>query len=340
VSVSATFIKRPIGTTLLAFAILLVGIAVWPLLPVAPLPQVDFPTLQVSASLPGGSPETMASNVAQPLERQFSLIAGLTQMTSQSALGSTQITLQFDLNRNIDAAALDVQAAINASTGQLPSTLPNPPTFRKINPADSPIMIMAVQSDALPLTEVNDYADNILAQQISQISGVGLVSVNGQQKPAVRIQVDPAKLATMGLSLEDVRTVIATTTVNQPKGTVDGQHQSFTVYTNDQLLSASPWNDMVLAYKNGAPIRIRDIGVAVDAAENNKIAAWAYVGAAAAPESTLTSGRAIVLAITKQPGAGECRLGCQCDRHGRPHQGCHAAPARSNSGQRQRQYPD
>ncbi|MFL9878543.1 efflux RND transporter permease subunit [Herbaspirillum rhizosphaerae] len=302
-SVSATFIKRPIGTTLLAIAILLVGIAVWPLLPVAPLPQVDFPTLQVSASLPGGSPETMASNVAQPLERQFSLIAGLTQMTSQSALGSTQITLQFDLNRNIDAAALDVQAAINASTGQLPSNLPNPPTFRKINPADSPIMIVSVQSDALPLTQVNDYADNILAQQISQISGVGLVSVNGQQKPAVRIQVDPAKLATMGLSLEDIRGVIATTTVNQPKGTVDGQHQSFTVYTNDQLLSAEPWNDMVLAYKNGAPIRIRDIGTAVDGPENNKIAAWAFAGAAAAPDTTLTNGRSIVLAITKQPGA-------------------------------------
>ncbi|MCP1572336.1 multidrug efflux pump subunit AcrB [Herbaspirillum rubrisubalbicans] len=197
-SVSAAFIKRPIGTTLLALAILLVGIAVWPLLPVAPLPQVDFPTIQVTAQLPGGSPETMASNVAQPLERQFSLIAGLSQMTSQSTLGTTQITLQFDLNRSIDAAALDVQAAINASTGQLPSNLPSPPTFRKINPADSPIMIMSVQSDALPLTVVNDYADNILAQQISQISGVGLVNVNGQQKPAVRIQVDPAQAGHAG----------------------------------------------------------------------------------------------------------------------------------------------
>lgn len=302
-SVSARFIQRPIGTTLLAIAILLVGIAVWPLLPVAPLPQVDFPTIQVSASLPGGSPETMASNVAQPLERQFSLIAGLSQMTSQSALGSTQITLQFDLNRNIDAAALDVQAAINASTGQLPTSLPNPPTFRKVNPADSPIMIMSVQSDALPLTQVNDYADNILAQQISQISGVGLVSVHGQQKPAVRIQVDPARLATLGLSLEDIRGVIATTSVNQPKGTVDGAHQSFTVYTNDQLLSAEPWNDMVLAYRNGAPVRVRDIGVAIDAPENNKIAAWAYAGAAAPSDDTLANGRAIVLAITKQPGA-------------------------------------
>ena len=302
-SVSAAFIKRPIGTTLLAIAILLVGVAVWPLLPVAPLPQVDFPTIQVTAQLPGGSPETMASNVAQPLERQFSLIAGLSQMTSQSTLGTTQITLQFDLNRNIDAAALDVQAAINASTGQLPSNLPNPPTFRKINPADSPIMIMSVQSEALPLTVVNDYADNILAQQISQISGVGLVNVNGQQKPAVRIQVDPAKIATLGISLEDLRGVIATTTVNQPKGTVDGARQSFTVYTNDQLLKAEQWNDMVLAWRNGAPIRVKDIGIAVDGPENNKIAAWAFSGAAAGSDHSITNGRSIVLAITKQPGA-------------------------------------
>jgi HAE1 family hydrophobic/amphiphilic exporter-1 len=303
VSVSSAFIKRPIGTTLLAIAILLVGVAVWPLLPVAPLPQVDFPTIQVTAQLPGGNPETMASNVAQPLERQFSLIAGLSQMTSQSSLGTTQITLQFDLNRNIDAAALDVQAAINASSGQLPANLPNPPTFRKINPADSPIMIVSVQSDALPLTVVNDYADNILAQQISQISGVGLVNVNGQQKPAVRIQVDPAKIATLGLSLEDIRGVIATTTVNQPKGTVDGARQSFTVYTNDQLLKADQWNDMVLAWRNGAPIRVKDVGVAVDGPENNKIAAWAFAGAAAGSDHSITNGRSIVLAITKQPGA-------------------------------------
>ncbi|WP_283149972.1 efflux RND transporter permease subunit [Silvimonas soli] len=303
-SISAAFIKRPIGTSLLAAAILLVGIAVWPLLPVAPLPQVDFPTIQVSSSLPGASPEIMASNVAQPLERQFSLIAGLSQMTSSSAMGTTQITLQFDLNRNIDAAAVDVQAAINAATGQLPNNLPNPPTYRKVNPADSPIIVMAVQSDTLPLTEVNDYADNILAQQISQIPGVGLVNIGGQQKPAVRIQVDPARLSAMGMSLEDVRTVIATTTVNQPKGTVDGDKQSFTVYTNDQLLKASPWNEMVLAYKNGAPVRVRDIGVAVDAPENTKLAGWAYAGKAVDPAATILSGQhSIVLAITKQPGA-------------------------------------
>ncbi|WP_454907345.1 efflux RND transporter permease subunit [Variovorax gossypii] len=302
-SISATFIKRPIGTTLLALAILLVGAAVFPLLPVAPLPQVDFPTIQVSASLPGASPETMASNVAQPLERNFSLIAGLSQMTSTSGLGNTQITLQFDLDRSIDAAALDVQAAINASTGQLPANLPSPPTFRKVNPADAPILILSVQSKTLPLTEVNDYADNILAQQISQISGVGLVNIGGVQKPAVRIQVDPAKLAALGLSLEDVRTVLSSATVNAPKGTIDGPNQSFTVYTNDQLLKAQPWNDVVLAYRNGAPIRVRDLGVAVDGPENSKIAGWAYAGAAAPAGSNVQNGRSIVLAITKQPGA-------------------------------------
>ena len=301
-SVSAGFIKRPIGTTLLALAILLVGAAVFPLLPVAPLPQVDFPTIQVSANLPGASPETMASNVAQPLERQFSLIAGLSQMTSTSGIGNTQISLQFDLNRPIDAASLDVQAAINASTGQLPANLPSPPTFRKINPADSPIMLLAVQSKTLPLIEVNDYADNILAQQISQIQGVGLVNIGGAQKPAVRIQADPAKLAALGISLEDIRGVIATVSVNQPKGTIDGPNQSFTVYTNDQLLKAQPWNDVVLAYKNGAPVRVKDIGVAVDAPENNKVHAWAYAGGAD-PNSTIENGRGMILVITKQPGA-------------------------------------
>ena len=302
-SIASTFIKRPIGTSLLALSIMLVGMAVWPLLPVAPLPQVDFPTIQVSGSLPGGSPETMASNVAQPLERQFSLIAGLSQMTSASALGSTQITLQFDLNRNIDAAAMDVQAAINAASGQLPTNMPSPPTFRKVNPADSPILVMSVQSEYIPLTKVNDFADNILAQQISQISGVGLVNIGGAQKPAVRIQVDPNKLAMMGISLEDIRGVIANTTVNQPTGTIDGVKQSFTVYTNDQLLAAAPWNDMVLAYKNGAPIRIRDVGIAVDEPENRRLAAWAYAGKAAADDTTISNARCIILAVTKQPGA-------------------------------------
>ncbi|MET0547771.1 MAG: efflux RND transporter permease subunit [Xanthomonas sp.] len=302
-SVSAAFIKRPIGTSLLAMALLLLGLVAWPLLPVAPLPQVDFPTIQVSASLPGASPQTMASNVAQPLERQLSLIPGLSQMTSTSALGSTQVTLQFDLDRNIDAAALDVQTAINAASGQLPSALPSAPSFRKINPAESPALILAVQSRVLPLTQVNDYADNVLAQQISRISGVGLVNLYGAQKPAVRVQVDPAKLAALGLSLEDIRSVIATTTVNAATGSIDGARQAFTVSTNDQLLQSQAWNDAVLAWRNGAPIRVRDVGTAVDGPENAKIAAWGFAGAAAPADSGIVDGRAIMIAITKQPGA-------------------------------------
>ncbi|TAM24510.1 MAG: acriflavine resistance protein B [Candidimonas sp.] len=302
-SISAIFIKRPIGTSLLAIALFLVGAAVWPLLPVAPLPQVDFPTIQVTGKLPGGDPETMASSVAQPLERQFSQIAGLTQMTSVSALGSTQITLQFDLARNIDSASLDVQSAINAATGQLPANMPSPPTFRKINPADFSIMLLSVQSNVLPLTQVNEYADNILAQQLSQIEGVGLVNIFGQRKPAIRIQIDPVKLAALGLSLEDIRGVIANTTVNQPKGTIDGPKQSFTVYTNDQLLSAKPWNDVVLAYRNGAPIRIRDVGIAVPGAEDVKQAAWAFSGKAATAGDAAISGPSLIVGITKQPGA-------------------------------------
>ncbi|SEB13585.1 efflux RND transporter permease subunit [Variovorax sp. YR216] len=302
-SISAAFIKRPIGTSLLAAALLLIGLVAWPLLPVAPLPQVDFPTIQVTGRLPGASPETMAASVAQPLERQFSLIPGLAQMTSNSSLGLSQITLQFDLDRNIDAAALDVQSAINAAGGQLPQNLPSPPSFRKINPADSAVLILGVQSKVLPLTQVNDYADNVLAQQISRIQGVGLVNIFGVQKPAVRIQIDPAKLKAVGLSLEEVRGVIANTTVSQPTGTIDGERQAFNVYTNDQLLKAAPWNDMVLAWRNGAPIRVRDVGVAVDGPENAKVAAWGYAGKGASEGTDIDDGRAIMLAITKQPGA-------------------------------------
>ena len=302
-SVSTHFIKRPIGTTLLGIGLLLIGLVAWPLLPVAPLPQVDFPTIQVSGNLPGAAPETMASSVAQPLERQFSQIPGLAQMSSTSSLGSAQITLQFDLDRNIDGAALDVQTAINAATGQLPANLPSPPSIRKINPADSPVLILSVQSDVLPLTVVSDFADNVLAQQISRISGVGLVTVNGQQKPSVRIQVDPEKIRTLGLSLEDIRGVVATMTVNQPTGTIDGERQAMNVYTNDQLLKAEAWNSMVLAWRNGAPVRVRDIGMAVDAAENSKLAAWAMAGPALPEGNTLRSGRSIVVAVTKLPGA-------------------------------------
>ncbi|HEV2978038.1 MAG TPA: efflux RND transporter permease subunit [Casimicrobiaceae bacterium] len=302
-NISAGFIRRPIGTSLLAAAILLVGIGAWPFLPVAPLPQVDFPTIVVSSTYPGASPDIMASSVAQPLERQFSLISGLTEMTSASYLGSTSITLQFDLERNIDAAGLDVLTAINAASGQLPSDLPSPPTYRKLNPADRPIMLIAATSDTLPLTVVSDYADTVLAQQISQIRGVGQVDINGQQKPAVRVQVDPGKISALGLALEDVRPQVAAATANAPKGTFDGSKQSVTVYDNDQILSAKPWNDVIVAYKNGAPVRVRDIGVAVDGPENTKLAAWAYAGAGAAPDFDLGHRRAIILVIRKLPGA-------------------------------------
>ena len=273
-SISEPFVRRPIATSLLMGGIFLVGLVVYPLLPVAPLPQVDFPTIQVSALLPGASPETMASSVAQPLEYQFAQISGLTQMTSSNLLGATIITLQFDLNRNIDAAAQDVQSGIDAAGGQLPKNLPTPPTYKKVNPADSPILILAVHSDVLPVTVVDDYAENILAQQISQIPGIAQVSIGGQQKPAVRVQIDPIKLAALGLQMEDVANVISAATVDAPKGSINGPKRSLTIYDNDQLLKAAPWNDVVVAYKSGAPVRIRDIGIAVDGPENTLLKAW------------------------------------------------------------------
>jgi HAE1 family hydrophobic/amphiphilic exporter-1 len=290
-SISAPFVRRPIATSLLMGGIFLVGLVVYPLLPVAPLPQVDFPTILVTANLPGASPETMASSVATPLEYQFAEISGLTQMTSSNVLGSTQITLQFDLNRNIDAAAQDVQTGIDAAGGQLPKNLPTPPTYRKVNPADSPILILSVHSDVLPVTSVDDYAENILAQQISQIPGIAQVAIGGQQKPAVRVQIDPTKLAALGLQMEDVANVITAATVDAPKGAINGPTRALTIYDNDQLLKAAPWNDVVVAYKNGAAIRIRDIGVAVDGPENTLLTAWQ------------NGHNGILLLVYKQPGA-------------------------------------
>jgi hydrophobic/amphiphilic exporter-1 (mainly G- bacteria), HAE1 family len=289
--ISAPFIRYPIGTSLLMAGILFVGLVAYPLLPVAPLPQVDFPTIQVAASLPGASPETMASSVAQPLERQFAQIPGVSQMTSTSYLGTSAVTLQFDLNRNIDGAANDVQAAINASSGQLPKNLPSPPTYRKVNPADSPIMLLSATSDTLPLTTVSDAVDAQLAQQISQISGVAQVTIGGQQKPAIRIQIDPAKLVAKGLSLEDVRSQIAITTVDSPKGSIDGATRSYTIYANDQLTASKDWNDVIIAFRNGGPLRIRDIGQAVTGPEDAKQAAWA------------NGKRGVFLIVFKQPGA-------------------------------------
>ncbi|MGO4713971.1 multidrug efflux RND transporter permease subunit [Bradyrhizobium sp. 2TAF24] len=288
---SAPFIKRPIATSLMMAGVLFVGLIAYPQLPVAPLPQIDFPTISVSASLPGASPDTMASSVAQPLENQFAQIAGVSELTSTSSLGSTSITIQFDLNRNIDGAANDVIAAINAASGQLPKNLPNPPTYRKVNPADSPILLLSATSDSMPLTELDDNIEIKISQQISQLPGVGLVTIGGQQKPAIRIQLDPAKLATKGLSLEDVRAQLAVTTVNSPKGALDGTTRSYTIYANDQLTVAKDWNDVIVAYRNGAPLRIRDIGTAVAGPEDLKQAAWA------------NGKRGVFLVIFKQPGA-------------------------------------
>jgi HAE1 family hydrophobic/amphiphilic exporter-1 len=290
VNLSKPFIERPVATTLLMAGLFLIGLAAFPFLPVAPLPQIDFPTILVSANLPGGSPEIMASSVAQPLETQFAQISGVSQMTSTSVLGSTQITLQFNLDRNIDAAAQDVQAGIDAAGGQLPKNLPTPPSYRKVNPADSAILILAVHSDVMPVTAVDDYAETVIAQQLSQLPGIAQVSVGGQQKPAVRVQIDPQKLAAVGLQLEDVANLITTATVDSPQGAITGSSQNFTIYDNDQLLKAAPWNDVVVAYRNGAPIRIRDIGVAVDGPENTQIRGW-------------QNGKlGILLLVFKQPG--------------------------------------
>ena len=293
-SISSPFIRRPIATSLIMAAIFLVGIASYPLLPVAPLPTVEFPTISVTANYPGASPDVMASSVAEPLETQLSQINGLTQMTSINVLGTSTITVQFDLSRNIDAAATDVLEAINGAQGQLPKNLPSQPTFRKVNPADSPIFLLSVWSDDLPLTTVDDYAENVLSQQLSQITGVSQVSIGGQQKPAIRVQIDPARLAAMGMTMEDVRQVLNNATVNSPKGSIDGLRQSFTLLANDQLTTPAPYGNLIVAYRNGAPVRIRDIGTAVRGPQNRELAAW---------ESAGTPRRGVLLILYKQPGA-------------------------------------
>ena len=301
-NISGPSIRRPIATSLVAAALLGLGLIAYFKLPVAALPQVDAPTIQISANLPGASPETMASNVATPLERQLSLITGISQMTSSSSLGSTSITLQFDLDRNIDAAAQDVQSAINAAGGQLPTNLPSPPTLRKVNPADNPVLVLAMTSDTLPINVVSDYADNIVAQQLSRMRGVGQVNLSGPRKPAIRIQIDPRKAAALGLQLDQIRTTISVATVNAPKGQLIGRQQTLTVYTDDQALDAKTWNDLIVGYKNGAPIRVSDLGGAVLSVENTQGGAYSEVGRAGKFES-LKSGRAIHVVVFKQPGA-------------------------------------
>ncbi len=291
VNVSAVFIKYPIATSLLMVAFLFVGVAAFPRLPIAPLPQVNFPTIQVTANLPGASPETMASSVAQPLETQFAQIPGVSLMTSQSFLGSTQITVQFELGRSVDAAASDIQAAINAAGGELPQDLPNPPYYRKINPSDPPILIIGATSDTLPLTEVDTAADTKLGKQLSQLKGIGQVLIGGEQKNAIRVQLDPAKLVAKNISLEEARTVISGQTVNQPKGTIDGQTRAFSIYANDQLMTVEGWNNVILSYREGAPVRVRDVGQAISGPEDVKKAAW------------VSGKRGIYLVVFKQPDA-------------------------------------
>ena len=295
-SISEPFIRRPIATSLLMAGVVLLGVLGYELLPISALPAVDFPTIQVFAQLPGASPDVMASSVTTPLERNFGQIPGLASMNSVSAFGNSTITLQFVLDREIDAAAEDVQAAINASAGVLPTNLPNPPTYNKVNPADTPILSLAITSDDLPLDKVNDFADTVLAQKLSQVSGVGLVSIQGNQKPAVRVRINPAAVASLGLSIEDVRTVLGQANVNAPKGSFNGKKQSMTIGSNDQIFSAEAYRSVIVAYRNGAPVRLSDIGSVVDGVENDQLAAWVV--------DPRTSYRpAVLLDIQRQPGA-------------------------------------
>jgi len=288
---SRLFILRPVATSLLMIGLLLVGIVAYLQLPVSALPQVDYPTIQVITFYPGAGPEVMASSVTSPMERQFGQVPGLSQMTSTSSYGSSVITLQFTLEQSIDIAEQEVQAAINAAATFLPRDLPNPPIYNKVNPADAPILTLALTSTSLPLSKVEDLADTTLAQKISQLSGVGMVSISGGQKPAVRIQANPTALASYGLSLEDLRTVLGQANVDQAKGVLENQRQSFTISTNDQLLSGNDYKDVVLAYRNGAPVRLRDVATIVDGSENIKQAAW------------MNLSPAVIVNIQRQPGA-------------------------------------
>src|SRR5262252_5299812 len=275
-SISEPFIRRPIATSLMMLGVLVFGLGAYSLLPVAALPRVDFPTIVVSVNYPGASPDTIASAVATPLEQQFATIPSLDQMTSTSGIGSLSITLQFDLERNIDAAAQDVQTAINAASGVLPKDLPTPPTYRKTNPADRPVLIYAVHSDSLPISRVDDFAYTVLAQKLSTLKGVSEARIFGQRPYAPHIQVNPTALASRGISLEDVRNALVAATVNRPKGSLEGAHQVFTLDTNDQLFNAAAFSDVIIAYRNGAPVRLKDVGEVVDSVQNARIGAWYY----------------------------------------------------------------
>ena len=292
---SRLFILRPVATSLMMIGVLLIGIVAYRQLPVSALPEVDYPTIQVMTFYPGADPTVMASSVTAPLERQFGQVPGLSQMTSTSSLGASVITLQFNLDQNIDIAEQEVQASINSAGTYLPVDLPNPPIYSKVNPADSPILTLSVSSDTLPLSKVEDLADTQLAQKISQVTGVGLVSISGGQKPAVRVQANPTALASYGLSLEDIRTALAAANVDQAKGTLDGPRQSFTIGANDQLVSGAQYKPIVIAYRNGAPVRLDNVAQVTDGVENTDQSAWMGQGSVLSP--------AVIVNIQRQPGA-------------------------------------
>ncbi len=295
-TVPELFIRRPVMTTLVMSGILLFGIISYRYLPVSDLPSVDYPTISVSASLPGASPETMASAVATPLEKQLSTIAGVDSMTSVSALGSSQITIQFSLERDIDAAAQDVQSAISKASRQLPPGMPTPPTYNKVNPADAPILYLALSSDTLPLSTVDEYAQTLLAQRISMVNGVAQVNVYGAQTYAVRIQLDPNLLASRGIGIDEVEDAIATGNVNLPTGTLYGRHQAFTVEANGQLMKAADYRPLIVAYRNGNPVRLQELGRVLDSVQNDKVASW------------YNNTRGIILAVQRQPGVNTIQV--------------------------------
>src|SRR6202007_2991757 len=274
-NVSESFILRPVGTTLLMAAILLSGIVAYTFLPLSTLPQVDYPTIEVQTFLPGASPEVMTSSVTAPLERQLGEMPGLSQMTSPSSAGASVITLQFSLDLSLDVAEQEVQAAINAAGNLLPSDLPAPPIYAKVNPADRPILTLALTSKTMPLTQVEDLADTRLAQKISQLPGVGLVSISGGHRPAVRIQANNRQLAAYGLNIDDLRTTLGNANVNTPKGNFDGPSQASTINANDQISDPQQYLDLVIASPNGNPVRLRDVATVVSGAENTKLSAWA-----------------------------------------------------------------
>ena len=289
-TVPELFIKRPVMTTLVMSGILLFGFISYRFLPVSDLPNVDYPTIQVQALLPGASPETMASAVATPLERQFTTIAGIDSMSSVSALGLTQITIQFSLSRNIDAAGQDVQAAIGKAARQLPAGMPTPPTYNKVNPADQAILYMALTSDSLPLSTVDDYGETLLAQRISMVNGVAQVFVFGAQTYAVHVQIDPNALAGRGIGIDEVESAIGKGNVNLPTGTLYGKNQAFIVQANGQLMKAADYRPLIVAYRRGRPVRLEEIGRVIDSVQNDKIASW------------FNNTRGIVLAVQRQPG--------------------------------------